>query len=171
VNNSRIKAGTYADPQDSAVKRLKTPFKEQQARNKEKIIIITLQGTILNENQEIPNTAVFLSMMKKTTGLKMIYLGGIPAKEKKQIKKFMRNNQFPQGRIYLQKKNTELDDHYLEVLLEHKLYYDCMVITSNEKILSYCGILGISSVKTPENTEWDCGKRQEIIRKCGCIGG
>lgn len=165
---SMFKAQETADGKDSASNRLKTPFNEQQARNKEKIIIITLQGTILNEDREIPNISAFLNIMKKATNFKFIYLGSIDAKEMKMIRKLFRSYAFPDGIILLKNKHHDVDQHFSSNLEKLRAEYDIqMMITSNEKASLYSRILKIPIVKTPINAEWDLEKRKEIMVKSG----
>ena len=153
-----------ADRRESASNRPKNALQEHQARIKEKIIIITLQGTILNEEQEIPNTSTFLNMMKKKTDLTFVYIGGIDAKQMKEIKKLFRAYAFPTGKILLKNKNMDVDQHFSSNLKELKEKYDIQVlITSNEIVFLKSKLLGIPIVKTPKNTEWNHKKRQEIM--------
>lgn len=165
MNISTIKAQGTGDAQETPSNRLKIPFNEQQAQNKEKIIIITLQGTILNEDQEIPNTSVFLNIMKKETNIKIIYISEIEAKQMKEIKKLFRAFAYPSGEILLKNKQMDIDQHFTFHLQRLREKYDIqLLITSNEKVTFYSQKYEIPIINIEENTEWDHAKRKEIFR-------
>lgn len=150
-------------PKDSASNRFKTPFNENQAQIKEQIIIITIEGTILNGDQEIPNTSVFLNIIKKETNFKIIYLGCMDAKEMKGIRKIINCYNFPIGRILLNKTSMG-KKHYKNHLANLKEKYEIRcLITSNYGVAKHSRLLGIHIIDVVENVEWDFTVRKRII--------
>lgn len=162
---SECKVQGSADTKESGSNRLKMPLNEQQAQNKDKIVIITLEGTILHDNEEIPNTSFFLNMMKKITNLKLIYLDSIDAKNMKEIKKRFRTFNYPSGEILLKNKHMDVDQHLIYTLERLSKQFNIkLLITSNDLISKISKEFMIPMINTKENTEWDLDKRREIVR-------
>ena len=129
------------------------------------IIITTIEGTILNEGNEIPNTAFFLKMLKDSNDHHFAYIGSNPAKEMKQIRKIMHNFNFPVGITLLQEKGMEHHKYHIQSL--KRQYNIICLITSDPDVADYSESFKIPVIKIKKNTEWDHNTRRKIIARVG----
>jgi len=132
--------------------------------DKVKIIVITIEGTILSGDREITNASVFLNMLRTHSDCKIVYLDSADRKKMKSVKKVISRYKFPTGNIILKKRHNCIAYHYgsnLELLQEN--YEVKLLITSDLRLQVYSNILGIPIVITKEDTEWDHEIRLKIM--------
>ena len=137
----------------------------KKPNEKDTIIVITLEGTILNNGEEIPNTSMFLNMIKDANEHYIAYIGDYPAKQMKEIRKILHRLNFPIGITLLCEKGMEHYKYHIQTLRSR--YNIICLITSDNEIASYSNKYGIPVVNAQENTEWDHNTRRRIIARVG----
>ena len=128
-------------------------------------MIIGLDGTLFHDGEPIPNTAVFLNMLIKKTGVEIVYLSGRYTCLMKVTKRALEKHGYPHGRIVLRKKGEETLDFKLHELSKLRENFEIKAFITDElKELKISNLLCIPSVKVERNDEWGVNVRKRILR-------
>ena len=166
------------------------------ASNRKRLVIVDIDGTILDTSERwnqalevalppsakfwdaymdsskvkldkpIPNTAVFLNMLKQDRNVEIVYLSGRRTSLMKETKRLMEKEGFPQGKIILRKKGLHTKEFKFDEMKELQKDNDVLAYVTDEfSEFPVAESLDIKAIKVGRNKKWSKEIRQKIVNE------